>query len=421
MFIFPDTNPILDRVNIYPVLFSIGLYASFGFYSKLCRIIKFGGVIGYTINIIIKFTSVRKIIHIDMDAFYASIEQRDSPELRGKPIAVGYAGERGVVAAASYEARKYGVHSALSSRMALARCPHLIFVPGRRDVYKAVSRQVMEIFLDYTDLVEPLSLDEAYLDVTENKIGMPSATIIAKEIKQRIKETTGLTASAGVSFNKFLAKIASDYNKPDGLYVVTPDMAESFVEELPIERFWGVGKVTADKMHRLGIRCGADLKRFEESDLVRHFGKGGYTFYRNARAIDEREVVAERIAKSVGSETTFLTDIGEKEQLVIQLKKVADEAWRRISRSNFYGRTVTLKIKYEDFTQITRSKTLTGFINEFDLFIDTAVELLGFVDLSRLKVRLIGVSLSNTAYMEQPKVYQLEFDFPGICNRTESP
>lgn len=354
---------------------------------------------------------MRKIIHIDMDAFYASIEQRDNPEYRGKPLAVGYSGERGVVAAASYEARKYGVRSAMASKTAIMRCPHLIFAASRFDVYRAVSKQIMEIFLDYTDLVEPLSLDEAYLDVTVNHKNMPSATIIAREIRQRIKETTGLTASAGVSVNKFLAKIASDYKKPDGLFVITEKEAEQFVERLNIEQFWGVGKVTASKMHRLGIHTGADLKKETEEYLVRHFGKSGHIYYSNARAIDFREVKPERIRKSIGAENTFLTDLSELEGMKAELRKIAEDVWRRIGKRDFYGRTITLKIKYADFELITRSRTMPGFVNDFDLFWDTAKELLQHIDISVKKIRLMGLSISNIYEIEQPKIYQLRFDF----------
>ena len=355
---------------------------------------------------------MRKIIHIDMDAFYASIEQRDNPDYRGKPLAVGYAGERGVVAAASYEARKYGVRSAMPSKTALARCPHLIFVPGRFDVYRAVSGQIHDIFHEYTDLVEPLSLDEAYLDVTENHIGMPSATIIARQIKQKIKEQTGLTASAGVSVNKFLAKIASDYNKPDGLFVVTEDEAEAFVEKLRIEQFWGVGPVTAQKMHSLGIHTGADLKRMSESYLVQRFGKAGHFYYRSARAEDDRYVTPDRIRKSLGAESTFLTDIGDRSRLEEELHDIAEEVWRRLGNREFSGRTVTLKVKYADFTQITRSRTLDHFVADFDQFRQTALELLGQVDSTEKKIRLMGVTLSNIQDIERPDVSQLEFDFP---------
>lgn len=361
---------------------------------------------------------MRKIIHIDMDAFYASIEQRDNPEFRGKPLAVGYPGERGVVAAASYEARKYGVRSAMASKTAWARCPHIIFVPARFDVYREVSAQIMEIFQDYTELVEPLSLDEAYLDVTNNHYDIPSATIIAREIKRRIRETTGLTASAGVSVNKFLAKIASDYRKPDGLFVVTDREAEAFVEQLPVEQFWGVGKVTAEKMHRLGIRTGADLKLRNEAELVWHFGKAGHTYYQNARAIDERRVTPDRIRKSIGAENTFLVDLDDMGELQSQLRIIAEEVWRRVSKRDFYGRTVTLKIKYADFTQITRSKTLAGFVNDFDLFWSTGKELLSIIDTSEKKIRLMGLTISNIHDIEQPENLQLRLEFEKENNST---
>ena len=355
---------------------------------------------------------MRKIIHIDMDAFYASIEQRDNPQYRGKPLAVGYSGERGVVAAASYEARRYGIHSAMSSKIARLRCPHIIFVPARFDVYHGVSQQIMDIFLDYTDLVEPLSLDEAYLDVTTNKKRMPSATIIAEEIKRRIKETTGLTASAGVSVNKFLAKIASDYKKPDGLFVITEKAAEPFVEALKIERFFGIGKVTAEKMHGFGIYTGADLKRFSEAFLVKYFGKAGHTFYWNARAIDDREVTPNRIRKSVGSETTLLIDLEERDEISEVLDEVTGEVWRRISKTEFYGRTVTLKIKYDNFEQTTRSKTLPGFVEDFTTLRSAADELLNNIELSGKRVRLVGLSVGNIQDIEPPTVYQLELEFP---------
>lgn len=347
-----------------------------------------------------------------MDAFYASIEQRDNPELRGKPLAVGYDGPRGVVAAASYEARKYGIHSAMASVTARNRCPHLIFVPGRHSLYKEVSRQIMEIFHEYTDLVEPISLDEAYLDVTTDKKDIRSATLIAKEIKSRIKKEIELTASAGVSYNKFLAKIASDQRKPDGLFTILPEEAEEFVARLPIEKFWGIGRVTAEKMHKLGISHGADLRRVGELSLMRHFGKVGKIFYLNAQAIDEREVEATHITKSIGSENTFLHDIGNYEQLEAEMKTIAEEVWRRATKNNFHGRTVTLKIKYEDFTRITRSKTHLGFVNEYNIFTEIASELLELIDLSEKRVRLLGLSISNSGYMEQPKIYQLEIEFP---------
>ena len=260
-----------------------------------------------------------------MDAFYASIEQRDNPELRGKPLAVGYGEKRGVVAAASYEARQYGVYSAMPSVVAIRKCPHLIFAMPRFEVYRSVSNQIREIFFEYTDKVEPLSLDEAYLDVTINKMNMRSATYIAKEIKQKIKERTQLTASAGVSYNKFLAKIASDYKKPNGIYVITPQKGESFIEQLSINRFYGVGPATAGKMNELGIYNGADLKKWSEMDLAHHFGKAGLSYYQYARGMDNREVLSERIRKSLGAEETFLEDLADLDSIEVELDKIAQE------------------------------------------------------------------------------------------------
>jgi DNA polymerase-4 len=354
---------------------------------------------------------VRKIIHIDMDAFYASIEQRDNPELRGKPIAVGKGSERGVVAAASYEARKYGVHSAISSRVALQKCPHLIFVSNRMEEYKEVSRGIMEIFLDYTDLVEPLSIDEAFLDVTENKKQIRSATLIAREIKERIYETTRLTASAGVSINKFLAKTASDYDKPDGLYVIKPEDAEGFVEQLPIEKFHGVGKVTATKMHQLGINNGGDLKNKSLAWMNRHFGKVGLHYYNIARAVDERPVNPERIRKSVGTERTFEKDLQENFEIVTALYHIEKELMRRMEKSASYGRTLTLKVKFHDFKQITRSKTIPQTIDHFPILHRNAKELLGQVNLKDRKIRLLGLSVSQLATNEGTHAVQLEIDF----------
>ena len=351
---------------------------------------------------------MRKIIHVDMDAFYASIEQRDHPEYRGKPLAVGYAFERGVVAAASYEARKYGVRSAMPSRTAVQRCPQLIFVPARFDVYREVSLQIRHIFLAFTDLVEPLSLDEAYLDVTENRFGISSATLIAREIKKRIQKTTGLTASAGVSVNKFLAKIASDYDKPDGLYVIPPEEAEAFVETLKIEQFWGVGRVTAEKMHELGIHMGSDLKRRSEDELVRLFGKMGHTYYQNARGIDDRPVEPDRERKSIGAENTFLVDVDDRGELAEFLREIAEEVWLRVSKHGLFGRTVTLKVKYADFEQITRRRTFAEPVREYDLFWQAGRELLEIVDLSRKKVRLIGLTVSNFKEAGPGEYRQLE-------------
>jgi len=337
---------------------------------------------------------MRKIIHIDMDAFFASIEQRDNPDYRGKPLAVGYPGARGVVAAASYEARQYGVRSAMASKTALRKCPHLIFVLPRFDVYKSVSRQIMDIFHEYTDLVEPLSLDEAFLDVTENFKQMASATQIAQEIKQKITDTVGLTASAGVSFNKFLAKIASDYKKPNGLFVVRPDEAERFVETLVVEQFYGVGKVTAERMHQLGIKTGADLKQWSEQNLVANFGKAGHVYYQNARAIDDRPVEWQRVRKSVSSETTFVNDMDTYEDLFPELEKVTREVTEYIGKKQFKGRTVSLKIKYADFKIISRSKTFPVYISDYDTLLNAGSELLRLIDLTP-KVRLIGIGIKN--------------------------
>ncbi|MDR2498515.1 MAG: DNA polymerase IV [Tannerellaceae bacterium] len=336
----------------------------------------------------------RKIIHIDMDAFYASVEQRDNPAFKGKPLAVGSSGARGVVAAASYEARRYGVRSAMASKIALRHCPQLIFVPPRFDVYSEVSEMIMQILLEYTDLVEPLSLDEAFMDVTCNKLGL-SAVQIAGEIKSRIRQETGLTASAGVSINKFLAKIASDYHKPDGLFVVLPRDAERFVEELNIEQFYCVGKVTAKKMHSIGVRTGADLKKISKEYLVHLFGRTGIVFYENARAIDRREVTPNRIRKSVGAENTFETDLAQSTRMTVELYHIARRVWERIAEEQFYGRTITFKVKYEDFAVFTRSKTFPTHFREFASFWETAMEMLKNVDTSMKKVRLMGLTFSH--------------------------
>ena len=356
---------------------------------------------------------VRKIIHVDMDAFYASIEQRDNPEYRGKPLAVGYAAERGVVAAASYEARKFGVRSAMPSLTAMSKCPQLIFVPARFDVYRSVSLQIRDILLEYTNLVEPLSLDEAYLDVTSNKKGIVSATFIAREIKKKIKKTTGLTASAGVSVNKFLAKVASDWNKPDGLFVILPEDAERFAGELKIEQFWGVGRVTAAKMHELGIHTGHDLRRFGEDELVRLFGKAGHIYFLNAKGIDDREVVPDRIRKSLGAEETFLTDLDDKAELEGKLREIADEVWRRASGREFYGCTLTLKIKYSDFKETSKRRTLSAPIEDFRTFWAVALDLLGAAEAgqNQKKIRLMGLSVSNAREADEMEYRQLRFDF----------
>lgn len=350
-----------------------------------------------------------------MDAFYASIEQRDNPNLRGKPVAVGYGEKRGVVAAASYEARKYGVYSAMPSVIALRKCPHLNFAMPRFDVYRSVSNQIREIFLEYTDMVEPLSLDEAYLDVTINKMNMRSATHIAKEIKQKIQERTQLTASAGVSYNKFLAKIASDYNKPNGIYVITPQKGEAFIEQLSINRFHGVGPTTAAKMNELGIYNGADLKKWSEMDLAHHFGKAGLAYYQYARGMDDREVQSERIRKSLGAEETFLEDLSDLSSIEEELDKIAQEVSRRTKKSDFKAKTLTLKVKYADFTIITRSVTLGHYITSAQDMLRMAMELMTRVeDVETKKIRLLGLTLKNPDAEDldcSGMPIQLEIDF----------
>ncbi len=353
---------------------------------------------------------LRKIIHIDMDAFYAAVEQRDNPELRGKPIAIGSAGKRGVVATASYEARVFGVHSAMPSITAQRRCPNLIFVPGNMEKYKSVSMQIRSIFDEITDLVEPLSLDEAYLDVTENNLNNPSATLLAKEIKKRIFKETHLTASAGVSYNKFLAKIASDYKKPDGLFVIKPEEAEAFIDKLKIEKFFGIGKVTAEKMHKMGIFFGSDLKKMSEHRLTQSFGKAGAYYYLIARGIDERSVNPNRERKSVGGENTFLTDLVTLDEQIEAMEPIARKVFERVKRTGKFGRTITLKVKYDDFTQITRSKTLITPVMQYnDLWLPT-IDLITEAFVPGQKIRLLGVTVSNFLNEEQ-EVIQLEFDF----------
>jgi len=342
---------------------------------------------------------LRKIIHIDMDAFYASIEQRDHPEYRGKPIAVGGSpeGRGGVVATASYEARKYGVKSAMPSKQAQHLCPDLIFVRPRFEVYKSVSRQVRQIFQRYTDLIEPLSLDEAYLDVTQDKLQINSALEIAHHIRQSIKDELQLTASAGVSVNKFVAKIASDLNKPDGLTFIGPSRVESFVESLPVEKFFGVGKVTAQRMKSLGIHTGADLKKLSEPELRRNFGKSGSFFYRIVRGIDDRPVQPNRAAKSIGAEDTFpfdLTTLGEMKE---ELLKISRNVSKRLLQHRLKGRTISLKIKYHDFRIITRSLSLPESTDDRDVIWRTACTLLEATDPEDKKIRLLGISLSNLA------------------------
>lgn len=353
----------------------------------------------------------RKIIHIDMDAFYASVEQMDNPELRGKPIAVGGSENRGVVAAASYEARKFGVRSAISGVMAKKNCPELIFVRPRFDRYKEISSKIHKIFHEYTDLVEPLSLDEAYLDVTNNKKGIPSATLLAQEIRARIFNEVGLTASAGISINKFVAKIASDYNKPNGQKTVNPDEVISFLEELPIRKFYGVGKVTTEKMYQLGIFTGLELKGKSLEFLEKHFGKSGSFYYNVVRGIHNSEVKSDRITKSVAAEHTFDSNLSSEIFMMEQLENIANALVRRLKKHNIAGKTVTLKIKYSDFTQQTRSKTLPYFISDKGLIIETVKELL-YQERMKDSVRLLGISVSNLNTEEKKTVVvQLKFAF----------
>lgn len=339
----------------------------------------------------------RKIIHIDMDAFYASIEQRDNPLYRGKPIAVGGApvGRGGVVATASYEARKFGVRSAMPSKKAQQLCKELIFVRPRFDVYKEVSEKIRAIFQRFTDLIEPLSLDEAFLDVTNDKQNIGSAIDIAKMIRQAIRDELHLTASAGISVNKFVAKIASDMNKPDGLTFIGPSRVKSFMEKLPVEKFFGVGKVTAEKMKNMGLHTGADLKKLTEKELVRYFGKPGKFFYRIVRGIDDREVRPHRESKSVGAEDTFPFDLTTIDDMFFELDKIASVVHDRIYRHGLKGRTITLKIKYHDFKLATRSRSFVQPVSDAEAIIATAKELLMNTQPEGKKIRLLGISLSN--------------------------
>lgn len=347
---------------------------------------------------------LRKIIHIDMDAFYASIEQRDHPEYQGKPVIVGGSpeGRGGVVATASYEARKFGVRSAMPSKRALQLCPDGIFIRPRFDAYKEASRKIREIFARYTDLIEPLSLDEAFLDVTEDKQQIGSAIEIAKLIKQAIRDELQLTASAGVSVNKFVAKIASDINKPDGLTFIGPSGIEAFMEKLPVEKFFGVGKVTADKMKKMGLYTGADLKKLSEDELVRYFGKTGRFYYRIVRGIDERAVEPHRETKSLSAEDTFPYDLTQIEEMNAELDKIALTVSERLQRYGLKGRTITLKIKYSDFRQITRNQSLPAPVNDLHTIQTIAKQLLAATDPARSKIRLLGIGLSNFGEAPQP-------------------
>ena len=338
---------------------------------------------------------MRKIIHIDMDAFFASVEQLDNPELRGKPVAVGGSSDRSVVAAASYEARKFGVRSAMSSVIAKRLCPELIFVRHHFERYNEISQQVFGIFKNYTDLIEPLSIDEAFLDVTSDKKGLRSGTIIAEKIRSEIKKTTKLTASAGISYNKFLAKIASDINKPDGIFVIKPADAQNFIDNLPVEKFYGIGKVTALKMHKLGIHNGLDLRKWDIESLMRNFGKAGEFFYDIARGIDDRPVEAEQERKSVGTEITYEKDLTTRFEIVAELYKLEKELMERLEHAETTGRTITLKIKFSDFRQITRSRTLQNYIHDFETLHKEVTSIRKSLELEGERIRLMGVTVSN--------------------------
>jgi DNA polymerase-4 len=339
--------------------------------------------------------SVRKIIHVDMDAFYASVEQRDDAALRGKPVAVGHGARRGVVAAASYEAREFGVRSALPSVTALRRCPDLIFVPPRFDVYRAVSQQVHAVFAEFTDLIEPLALDEAYLDVTDNMAGLPTAWATAKAIRARIFAETGLTASAGVSYNKFLAKLASGRRKPNGQFAIQPDEGEAFVENLPVTQFHGVGPATAARMHAAGINTGADLKAWSLEELTTRFGKAGGWYYGIARGVDDRPVNPSRERKSSGSETTFEEDRTHPALIEAGVLEMADDVWRWCEKTSRFGRTVTVKIKWADFQQSTRSQSSSTMIDSQAALHHMALTLIRSVFPPPKGVRLVGVTVSN--------------------------
>lgn len=338
----------------------------------------------------------RKIIHIDMDAFYASVEQRDFPEYRGKPIVVGGSPDgRGVVATASYEARQFGIHSAMSARKAIQLCPDALFVRPRFDAYKSVSVSIREIFSRYTDLIEPLSLDEAYLDVTEDKLQIGSALEIAQQIKDAIKNELHLSASAGVSSNKFVAKIASDMNKPDGLTFIGPSKIAAFMEKLPVEKFFGVGKVTADRMKKMGFYNGADLKKLSEDELIRKFGKTGKFYYKIVRGVDERPVQPHRLTKSLGAEDTFEQDLETADEMLTELEQIAEKVTERLERNKLKGKTLTLKIKFNDFKQITRNQSFVQPVSDYFSIYAAAKELLLKAEMNGKSVRLLGISLSN--------------------------
>lgn len=353
-------------------------------------------------------TGLRKIIHVDMDAFYASVEQRDNPELRGKPVAVGGGSKRGVVAAASYEARKFGVRSAMPSVTAKRRCPDLIFVKHRFDVYREVSQQIRAIFRTHSDLVEPLSLDEAYIDVTNDKMGIGNATRIAEMIRAEIRKQTGLTASAGVSYNKFIAKIASDQNKPDGICVIKPHQGAAFVAQLPVRRFFGVGPKTAERMAKLDIHTGADLRMQSEDFLRQHFGKSAGYLFRASRGVDHREVRSNRIRKSVSSERTYGDDLVTDSDLQDAFETIIDIVWKAIEKTGSRGRTVTLKAKYADFRQVTRSRSTDHYVEDKAEFAEIGRELLSQIMPVENGVRLLGLGLASLEGAEEPAEQKAE-------------
>ncbi len=350
----------------------------------------------------------RKIIHVDMDAFYAAVEQRDNPELRGRPVIVGGGPKgRGVVQTCSYEARKHGIHSAMSSSRAYRLCPHAIFIPPRFDVYKSISGQIKKIFHEYTDRVEPVSLDEAYLDVTENKKGITSSKQIAQEILYQIQRETGLTASAGISFNKFLAKVGSDLNKPNGITIVTPDMADEFIDSLPIRKFIGVGKATEKRMKEHGIECGADLKKYSRDELKKLFGKSGSYFYNMAHGIDSREVNLFISRRSVGKERTLHEDLDDLDEIIEVLEQIAEKLTSRMKKYDIKGRTITLKIKYHNFRRTTRSVTCKEAIQDANVIMSIIKKMFPKTCIGKKKVRLVGISVSNLEKQSDMKYKQL--------------
>lgn len=354
----------------------------------------------------------RKIIHVDMDAFYAAVEQRDNPELRGKPVVVGGGPNgRGVVQTCSYEAREYKIHSAMASSRAIRLCPHAVFVPPRFDVYKSVSNQIRKIFYDYTDCVEPRSLDEAYLDVTHNKKGIGDPTQIAQEILERIYKETGCTASAGVSFCKFLAKVGSDFNKPNGITVITMDQAPEFIDKLSIRKFIGVGKVTEKRMREFGIETGRDLKKYSRNELLKMFGKAGSFFYNMAWALDIREVGSSRGRRSIGSERTFHEDLGDVNEIIEKLEHIAERLTQRMKRYKIKGKTITLKVKYHDFKRISRSISLKEAVDDPEVIMGNVKRMIPKTALGKRKVRLVGISISNLANYSDNNYEQLTFPF----------